>query len=348
MLEEFRRQAQAADSQAVWPSASWELARKAEVPAWSIPTAFGGKGMSGPELLESYESLASACLTTCFILSQRDAAVRRIVDSGNDELAQELLPPLARGETFATVGLSQLTTSRQHGRPVLTARLEGDDVLLDGVMPWVTGASAANHFITGAVLEDGRQILTALPGELPGLKIGSAMELMALEGSMTAEVRCEAVRFPRRWILAGPAERVMAGGRGGTGGLETSCLALGLARAAIDYLREESSARPELSENASRLEHAFRMLKEEMHHLAQTGSTPEAAASLRGRANTLVLRATQIALTAAKGIGFLRQHPAQRWARQALFFLVWSCPRQAAEATLEYLAPPVGIECPLV
>ena len=35
---------------------------------------------------------------------------------------------------------------------------------------------------------------------------------------------------------------------------------------------------------------------------------------------------TQAYLTARKGTGFLRTEPAQRWARQALFFLVWSCP----------------------
>src|SRR5439155_13294185 len=64
---------------------------------------------------------------------------------------------------------------------------------------------------------------------------------------------------------------------------------------------------------------------------------PDPAVILRGQANTLVLRATQTALTAAKGAGFLRQHPAQRWARQAMVFLVWSCPRPAAEATLAFL-----------
>ena len=58
---------------------------------------------------------------------------------------------------------------------------------------------------------------------------------------------------------------------------------------------------------------------------------------VRAQANTLVLRSTQAALTAAKGVGFVRPHPAQRWARQALFFLVWSCPRPAAEATIGYL-----------
>ena len=40
--------------------------------------------------------------------------------------------------------------------------------------------------------------------------------------------------------------------------------------------------------------------------------------------------------------GFLATHPAQRWARQALFFLVWSCPRPALEGTLNYLQPPCG------
>jgi hypothetical protein len=75
-----------------------------------------------------------------------------------------------------------------------------------------------------------------------------------------------------------------------------------------------------------------------MHRLATTvAASPVAALELRAKANALVLRATQAALTACKGAGFVHPHPAQRWARQALFFLVWSCPRPAAEATLGYL-----------
>jgi butyryl-CoA dehydrogenase len=79
-------------------------------------------------------------------------------------------------------------------------------------------------------------------------------------------------------------------------------------------------------------------LRGELHRLAQGGGPAEAAVALRSRANTLVLQATQAALTVSKGTGFLREHPAQRWARQALFFLVWSCPWPAAAATLAYLA----------
>jgi hypothetical protein len=50
------------------------------------------------------------------------------------------------------------------------------------------------------------------------------------------------------------------------------------------------------------------------------------------------LRATQAALAAAKGTGFVVGHPAGRWCREALFFLVWSCPRPVAAANLCELA----------
>src|SRR5438046_2666390 len=83
------------------------------------------------------------------------------------------------------------TTSRQHVKPALVAKGSGDSFILDGVMPWVTGAPEADHFITGAVLEDGRQVLAVLPSELPGVSVGPPLELMALQGSLTAEVRCE-------------------------------------------------------------------------------------------------------------------------------------------------------------
>ena len=49
-------------------------------------------------------------------------------------------------------------------------------------------------------------------------------------------------------------------------------------------------------------------------------------------------RAAQAALTAAKGAGFVRGHPAERLARESLFFLVWSCPQAGSGAVLCELA----------
>jgi butyryl-CoA dehydrogenase len=332
-----------ADGQTIWPKNSWNVLCEIGSLRWSIPKEYGGLDWSGTTLLTGYEKLAAACLTSCFILTQRDGACRRIRDSRNDFACKELLPRLARGERFATVGLSHLTTSRQHLQPSLTAKFEGEKIILNGAMPWVTAASRADHIVTGAICQDSQQILLVLPMETPGVRVGPPLDLMALAGSITAEVHCENAIVDRKWLLAGPAERVMTQGKGGTGGLETSCLALGLISAALDYLREESTARADLEPRVNRIEHEFQELQNEMLRLSDhpgaprpNDKSPDPAIVLRGRANSLVLRATQFALTAAKGSGFLKEHPAQRWARQAMFFLVWSCPRPAAEATLSY------------
>ncbi len=234
------------------------------------------------DLLDGYEHIASNCLTTSFILSQRESATRHLKRLPDTKLRHEVLADLASGAAFATVGLSQLTTSRQHRQPALTARRRGDAYLFNGTIPWVTGASQARHIVIGAVTEDNSQILVALPTALPGVHIETPLDLMALRGSLTAEIRLDNVEIDKRWLLAGPAERVLATGKGGAGGLETSCLALGLARAAIDYVVLEARVRPDLQQSADNLERNRVALRQELHRLAQEGAAPDTAAALRG------------------------------------------------------------------
>lgn len=336
VLETLSRNAAAADADPGWPAESWNALVGAGVQRWAIPAELGGLGLAATDLLDGYAALAGACLTTTFVLSQRDAAVRRLRDNPTP-MGKAILASLAAGKCFATVGLSQLTTSRQHGKPALTMKLESGGIVLDGVIPWVSGAEHADFFVVGGVLEDSRQVLTLLPRESPGLTIGQPFELAALQGSMTAELHCRQVRVETNYLLAGPLEKVIIAGKGGTGSVETSCLAIGLAKAAIEYLKQESANRPDLTVGASRLDQARLKLRAEMHELVEKSAPPEAAIALRARANSFVLHATQAALIASKGAGFLKDHPAQRWARQALFFLVWSCPRPAADAMLTSL-----------
>ncbi len=304
-LTELAEHARQADEERVWPAASWKILQEIGACGWIVPKEYGGQEIGGVELLERYENLAHACLTSAFLLSQRDGAVRRLRDHGAEGLCRELLPALASGDRFATVGLAQLTTSRQHGQAALTARIERDEIIIDGAIPWVTGAPRAEHIVIGAVVEGAGQILVVLPADLPGVSIGKPLELMALEGSMTAEIRCHNVRLSRKWLLAGPAERVMQTVKGGTGGLETSCLALGLAGAAIAHLRHEAELRPELQKDVERLEKTKQRLRQEMHQLADGLAMAVAPQLLRARVNTLVLQATQATLTASKGTGFL-------------------------------------------
>src|SRR5262249_11272693 len=83
-------------------------------------------------------------------------------------------------------------------------------------------------------------------------------------------IRCNKVELGRRWLLAGPDERVLAGRRGGTGGVETSCLALGLAGAAIDYLHEETANRSDLGAITDRLQQKPAGVRRPVHYFGPT------------------------------------------------------------------------------
>ncbi len=322
-----------------WPAKQLKLCAQAGVFRWFASEDQGGLGWTAQDQLRGYLKLASADLTTTFILTQRLGAQRRIASSDNQGLAQALLPDLLSGHTFATVGISHLTTSRRHlAAPALAAEAVDGGYSLRGYSPWVTGAAHAQTIVLGATLADGRQLLAAVPTGRKGIQAASGVQLMALTASETARVDCDAVWIAQDELIAGPTDNVMNSGVGASsGGLQTSTLALGLAQAAIEFLAQQALNRPELSAAADQLRATACEMESDLLDAA-IGAEVCSAADLRGRANRLVLQATQAAMTAAKGAGYVHGHQANRWCREALFFLVWSCPQQIANAHLCELA----------
>ncbi len=323
LCAELAERAAALDDTARWPREQLKRCGDYGVFRWFLPVEWDGLAWSDVDLVRGYLRLAAACLTTTFIITQRTGACQRIAASDNPALKARLLPGLASGDSFATVGISHLTTSRRHlARPVLEATEVADGFLLEGYSPWVTGAIEADTVVTGATLADGRQILVALPTDLAGVEAPPPPRLVGLSASCTGELRCHGVLIPREALLAGPAENVMRSGVGaGTGGLQTSTLAIGLSAAAVAFLEGEAQKRAELSTAATELRREQRQLQTDLLATA-AGNESCTSEDLRARANSLVLRTTQAALAAAKGAGFVVGHPAGRWCREALFF--WS------------------------
>jgi alkylation response protein AidB-like acyl-CoA dehydrogenase len=340
---ELRSRGDALDLSEAWPAEQLALCRAAGVSRWFVPPEWGGAGWSEVDLARGLMRLSAACLSTTFVLTQPLGVCRRLLAGENEAARGELLPRLAAGDVFATVGLSHLTTSRRHlARPVLAAREAENGFLLDGTIPWVTGAGHADHLLTGATLDDGRQILAILPTDTAGFEADPPARLVGLTSTHTGGARCREVFVDRRWLLAGPVDNVLSGRGAGTGGTQTSALAVGLAASAINFLEGEAARRGDLAAPAASLRGEQRLLEAELLAVVGDGACAAEGVStlddLRARANSLVLRATQAALAAAKGSGYLLGHPAGRWCREAMFFLVWSCPQPVTNAALCELA----------
>ena len=331
-------QAGALDQSGDWPRSQLEECGQAGLFRWFVDSARGGIGCGDVDILQAYLRLSAACLTTTFILTQTTGALRRIAAS-RAPIVDQVMEDLLSGRILASLGISHLTTSHRHlGKRVLSAKQLGGDFVLDGFSPWVTGSPHIDWIVVGAEIEDGRQILALVRMDVPGVSFDTPTPLMALTGSRTSAVRFDQVKVSADAILIGPQHEVLVGATGAsTGGLQTSALAIGLADAAVSTIEKQSMARGDLRAPADRLRAEQQRAQEDLLALA-AGNQVCSAGDLRGRANSLAIRGSQAALAAVKGAGYVEGHPAGRLCREALFFLVWSCPQPVMAANLCELA----------
>jgi len=318
-----------------WPEADLRDLGNIGAWRWFVPRIFGGDEIDPFELHVRYEALASASVATALIVSQRDSAVGLIDSAQDSPLRGEILPGMASGELFATIGIAQLTTSQQGG---LRATATTGGYRLNGIIPWSTGAAKAKFVFAGANVEDGQQILSVLPTDLPGVSIGQPMPLVALRSSWTSRIELRNVSLDRRWILRGPVPKALSGRSRGVP-LGQAFLALGLCRGALELIRSQDSDRARSL--ATRLGEQLSAVRNRVLELCRSGREADAAAegpALRANCNDLAVRITQTAVALHKGSALLLDHPAQRLAREAMFFLVWSCPDPVIDCTVNVLA----------
>jgi alkylation response protein AidB-like acyl-CoA dehydrogenase len=338
-LEEIAGRAHRWDASTDWPFIDLSQLAACGAFRWAVPREFGGDELPTLELHLLYERLATASVATALILTQRDAAVSLIDANVNAPKRANMLRRLGKGELWMTVGIAQLTTSRQGGKPALRAKRVDGGYRLDGLIPWCTGVHQAQFVVAGATLDDGQQVLFLMPRDLMGVEMGRPMIMVALTQTLTSSLRLKNVLLEDRWVLRPPSASALAGRRGLT--LGQTFIATGLCQAALDLIAKHTS-------DAARSAHGrfaeqLAAVRTEVHALCQPGREADATAAnarLRGTCNDLALRVTHAAVAIYKGTALLADHPAQRLAREAMFLLVWSCPNPVIDCTVDLLANP--------
>jgi alkylation response protein AidB-like acyl-CoA dehydrogenase len=332
------------DARGAWPERS--VAKMAEAGAWrwNIPAAYGGDPLIHRDLLRAYATLSAGCMSCALISTQRDGAVELIATSPNDALKQRLLPDLAEGKFYTTVGIAQLTTSKRGGDQLMRATPDGDGYRLTGMMPWATGAEQARWIVTGAVLADGRQILACVPTDRTGLRVDEPDPLFTLSASRTSCVHCTDFRVEPDELLRGPAENVL-GLRTPVKPLVTSACGMGVADAVYNYiLSRRQGIRTHFREVIEPLTAAYEEVRARLFAAAERTHDPDyevPSTEIRIAVNEVVVRLALAALTLSKGSGFLLERPIQQHVREALFFLVWSAPASVQLETLVRLMGPL-------
>jgi alkylation response protein AidB-like acyl-CoA dehydrogenase len=222
-----------------------------ELGLMGIPFAeeYGGAGADSVSAAIAIEEVARACGSTALAYAAHmGLGSAPIALFGTEEQKRTFLAPAAQGKYMAAFGLTEPHAGSDAGATRTTARLEGDEWVINGSKMWITNAPVAGHIIVTALTEQGKgkNGISSLivPGGVPGMSFGKHEPKMGLRGSVSTAISFEDVRVPRGNLLGERGRgfiqflQVLDGGRIGIG-----AMAIGLAQAAFEAARAYAQER---------------------------------------------------------------------------------------------------------
>jgi alkylation response protein AidB-like acyl-CoA dehydrogenase len=191
----------AIEREAKIPPLLYEEAAEIGLFGMTIGTEYGGLGLSQTNYDRVLTLVASYCNIFALVLSvhQSIGVARPIMLFGTPEQKREWLPRLARGELSA-FALTEPRIGSDPANMATSARLEGDEYVIDGEKLWCTNSPIARVIILTAKVESR---ITAFIVEMdqPGVELLHRCEFMGCRGIENGWVRFSGVRVPRRNVL---------------------------------------------------------------------------------------------------------------------------------------------------
>jgi len=151
------------------------------------------------------------------------------------------------GRVWAAMAITEPGFGSDSAAVSTTAKLDGDEYVINGEKIFVTAGSRATHIVVWATLDKskGRAAIKSfiVPREHPGVTVERLENKLGIKGSDTAVIRFENARIPKDNLLGNPE---IEPGKGFSGVMETfdntrpvvAAMAVGIARAALEELRK--------------------------------------------------------------------------------------------------------------
>jgi alkylation response protein AidB-like acyl-CoA dehydrogenase len=233
-----------------------------------------------------------------------------------------------------------------------------DEWVINGTKAWITNGGIADiHVVVASVdpaLKGRGQASFIVPPGTPGLSMGQKYRKMGIRASHTAEVVLDGVRVPGSCLLGGKSkldERLARAREGQVGSRSQAAMAtfektrpgvgaqaVGIARAAyeyaLDYAKERKQFGRAIIENQAvafklaqmrMMTDAARLLVWNASWRGASGQGFEAAEGSQSKlfAGETAVKVTDEAIQILGGAGYVREHPVERWHRDAKIFTIF-------------------------
>lgn len=207
-----------------------------------FPEEYGGMGGDWVGMHICIEEISKVDGTLGAMLDITTSVIgQELMAFGTEEQKQKFLVPIARGEKIGAFGLTEPNAGSDAGAMATTAKLEGNEWVLNGTKQFITNIGLDNASIIVAtaktILENGKEKICTyiVPKDAPGFELGKKYKKMAWSSSSTHEVIFNNCRIPKENVLGDP-------GRGlaqhlevlETGRISIAAVAVGCAQACLE------------------------------------------------------------------------------------------------------------------
>ena len=235
------------DRETRFPKEAVAAAAKQGLLCTTVAKEYGGTDLGNLASCVMLEEINAVCVSTGVTISVHNSLVNSLLGKWcNEEQKQRWFPKMVTGEWLGAYCLSEAFSGSDAAALRCEAKRDGDHYVINGAKLWITTGSEADLFVVFARTgEDRVKGISAfvVEGSLPGVSVGKKERKLGLKGSPTTEIVLEDVRVPADCLLGEEGEGftialdTLDGGR-----LGIASQALGIARAAVDLIKEHLGA----------------------------------------------------------------------------------------------------------
>lgn len=298
----------------------------------AVPVEHQGLGLTLAEQLRVTDRVSRVCGSTAFVVWCQAVSAWYLLQTPNANVKAKFLAPIARAELLCGTGMSN-TVKHLSGieKMHLKAEKQGDDYVINGILPWVSNIDDDHLLIVTAQLDEQTYVMFVLPCASEGLSLQVCPEFSGMEGTQTLNVRFNNVRISDEQVLAHPSQ-FKAYIQSIKPGFVLSQIGMGsgLVAASIETIKQTNQSHwhvnQYLDDQDQQLEAELDQLYQQVEGLAwliqQKNVELLDVLKARAAASELALRATNSAALHAGARGYLMRHAAQRRLREAMFVAI--------------------------
>ena len=202
----------------------------------------GGSNLTRLDAALIFEGLARGCASTAAYISIHNMASWMIDRFGGEAQRRRFLPRLASMEHFASYCLTEPGSGSDAASLKASARLDGDDYVLNGTKAFISGGGFADLYVcmvrTGGPGPGGISCI-AVERDAPGLGFGAQEKKLGWHSQPTAMVVFEDCRVPAENLIGveGQGFKIAMAGLDG-GRINIGACSIGAAQASLEIARD--------------------------------------------------------------------------------------------------------------